>query len=131
MNEAEYARRLRDRTDMHFNCCQATVIPFCESCGMSSEAAYALGQNFGGGMGCGSVCGAVTGALMVLGMCGGTPAQAKELREYFQKMYGSLNCAELLRQMTERKETKKSHCDNLVEEVVVYLSERIHMFENR
>ncbi len=71
MDRMEHVRALRASTDRHYNCCQSILVPFAEEMGLTEEAAYALGANFGAGMKHGSTCGTLTGALMVLG--GGGP----------------------------------------------------------
>ena len=70
MTKQEHVNALRADETVHYNCCQSVLIPFAQECGLSHEAANALGSNFGAGMRRGATCGAVTGALMVLGMTG-------------------------------------------------------------
>ena len=50
MDRMEETKGLRERTDIHFNCCQSVLVPFADQCGLSKEAAYQLGAHFGAGM---------------------------------------------------------------------------------
>lgn len=118
MNRMEETKGLRARTDIHFNCCQSVLVPFCKECGMTEEEAYRLGAHFGSGMRHGSTCGAVTGALMVLGMAGrGTDASNALLRRFREKNQ-ALDCARLLTMTRERGEERKPHCDRMVYDAV-------------
>lgn len=118
MNRMEETKGLRARTDIHFNCCQSVLVPFCKECGMTEEEAYRLGAHFGSGMRHGSTCGAVTGALMVLGMAGrGTDASNALLRRFREKNQ-ALDCAKLLTMARERGEERKPHCDRMVYDAV-------------
>ena len=125
MTRREELLALRADTSVHYNCCQSTLIPFRDLCGIDREKAYQLGLHFGGGMGCGATCGAVTGALMVLGMAGGTPAQAKIFRDAFQTHNGSLTCAELLQIAKDQGIVKKVQCDSLIEHAATMLEELV------
>lgn len=118
MNRMEETKGLRARTDIHFNCCQSVLVPFCKECGMTEEEAYRLGAHFGSGMRHGSTCGAVTGALMVLGLSGrGTDASNALLRRFREKNQ-ALDCAKLLPMAKERGEERKPHCDRMVYDAV-------------
>ena len=118
MTRMEESQALRDRTDVHYNCCQSVLVPFADACGLDREAAFQLGANFGSGMRHGSTCGAVTGALMVLGMAGrGTDASNALLRRFREKNQ-ALDCARLLTMAKERGEERKPHCDRMVYDVV-------------
>ncbi|MCD7946762.1 MAG: C-GCAxxG-C-C family protein [Oscillospiraceae bacterium] len=130
MDPIAYARALRARTDVHFNCCQSVVIPFCTRYGVSEAQAFATGRFFGAGMGCGAVCGAVSGGLMVLGLSGGTPADAAALRSHFIGEHGTLNCAELLSAAKARGVDRDFHCNGLVEEVAAYLAQALPAIES-
>ena len=123
MDRMEHTRALRARTDVHYNCCQSVLVPFCRSCGLSEEAAYRLGAHFGAGMKHGSTCGAVTGALMVLGMTGADNKTALELLSRFREQNQVLDCADLLKLADERGEARKPHCDRMVYEAVKLLEE--------
>ena len=123
MTKLEETAALRADTTVHYNCCQSTLIPFRETCGISRETAYALGLHFGAGMGCGAACGAVTGALMVLGMAGASAGQARAFREAFQNKHGSLTCAELLQIAQEQGIPRKCHCDGMIADAVRLLEE--------
>lgn len=123
MERMEEVRALRADPQVHYNCCQAVLVPFCQACGLSREQAFALGSNFGSGMRHGSTCGAVTGALMVLGMAGADGQAAAELLRRFREQNQALDCASLLRMAHERGEERKSHCDRMVFEAVELLED--------
>lgn len=123
MNKLEHTQALRARTDIHFNCCQSILVPFCKECGLTEEQAYRLGAHFGGGMKHGATCGAVTGALMVLGMAGKGNDAATELLARFRQQNQALDCATLLKLAHERGEERKPHCDRMVYEAVGLLEE--------
>ncbi len=123
MTKLEETRALRADRSVHYNCCQAVLVPFCEACGIDRETAFRLGQHFSNGMRVGSVCGAVTGALMVLGMAGADRDKAKELRSAFQEKNGALDCATLLRQASEQGIPRKCHCDGMVYQAVELLEQ--------
>ena len=117
-NRIEMAQALRDRTDAHFNCCQAVFMPFAKELGLDEEAARKIGAHFGSGMRVGGVCGALTGALMVLGMYGCGEAEAKAFMEEFRQRAGFLDCSDLLEASKNRGEEKKPHCDKLIADSV-------------
>ena len=114
----EHTKALRARTDVHYNCCQSVLVPFCRECGLTEEEAYRLGAHFGSGMHHGSTCGAVTGALMVLGLSGKEPTASSELLRRFREKNQALDCARLLTMAKERGEERKPHCDRMVYDVV-------------
>ena len=114
MTRKEHSLALRADTQVHYNCCQAVMIPFAADMGMEQEQANALGLNFGGGMGCGATCGALTGALMALGGLNLPQEQRLELIRDFRQAHGHLDCAKLLAASAQRGEEKKPHCDALV-----------------
>ena len=92
MDHMEEVRAIRADTSVHRNCCQSVLIPFAQECGLSHEAANALGSNFGAGMRRGATCGAVTGALMVLGMAGADEAASAALLRRFREKNGGQAC---------------------------------------
>lgn len=123
MNRMEHTKALRARTDVHYNCCQSVLVPFCRECGLTEDEAYKLGAHFGAGMKHGSTCGAVTGALMVLGMASGGNEGALELLSRFRSKNQALDCAKLLALAKERSEDRKPHCDRMVYDVVEILED--------
>lgn len=123
MDRMEETKALRASKDVHYNCCQSVLVPFCDLCGLSKEEAYKLGAHFGTGMRHGSTCGAVTGALMVLGMAGGGSPAASSLLRQFREQNQALDCATLLRLARERGEDRDSHCDRMVYEAVELLEQ--------
>ena len=125
MTKREHAQALRDDAAMHYNCCQAVLIPFAEELGMDHETAYRLAAHFGGGMRRQATCGAVTGALMALGMAGADNNAALDLMRRFREHNQALDCAALLRLAEERGEERKCHCDRMVYEAVELLEEQL------
>ncbi len=117
---SEKARRMRDRTDIHYNCAQGVLAAFAEDLGVDEQTAFLMGANFGSGMRMGGTCGAVTGALMVLGLAGaGTGPEAQALlRKVRENHQGKLNCKDLLMMNKETDTPKKVHCDGMVLELV-------------
>lgn len=110
----------RNSTERHYNCAQATVVPFAEAAGLDEATAMRFAAGFGGGMKRASVCGAVTGGLMALGLFG--IDDPKRLGEYHRRIKenheGYLECADLLRINAAKGLPKKPHCDAMVYEVV-------------
>lgn len=123
MTKQEDMVALRNDPNVHYNCAQAVLMPFAEDMGLTREQAKNVAANFGGGMGCGSVCGAVTGALMALGGLNFPPEKRTELLRKFQQENGTLDCAALLKAAAERGETKKEHCDRMVEQCLNFVCE--------
>ena len=121
----ERAKELRAITSVHYNCAQAVLVPFAEKCGISEEAAYRVGANFGAGMRMGSVCGAVTGGLMVLGLLGIDHPQdvSTFVRRIRENHEGLLDCRDLLRLNAQQGGEKKAHCDAMVFEAVQAVEE--------
>jgi len=92
-----------------FNCSQSVFTVFGPGYGISENDSLKCACAFGGGMGRQQLtCGAVTGALMVLGLKYGkglndseekkqlTYAKTREFIEEFIRIYGSVNCRDLL-----------------------------------
>lgn len=124
MTKREHAQALRDDAAMHYNCCQAVLIPFAAECGLTEEQAARLGSHFGGGMRCGSTCGALTGALMVLGLMGKDEIDtAKAALNQFREANGALDCATLLKDRAERGIPRKEGCDGMVAQGVAIVEE--------
>ena len=118
MTHMEKCKALRADTAVHYNCCQAVLIPFAAEMGITEEQAYKMGAHFGSGMRHGSTCGAITGALMVLGMLGYDEQTATALLRSTRQSHGALDCATLLRTSHEAGIPRKQHCDGLVFEMV-------------
>ena len=123
MTRMEESQALRDRTDVHYNCCQSVLVPFAGVCGLDRDTAFQLGANFGRGMRRGSACGAVSSALMVLGMAGKGAGGATEFMSRFRERNRALDCNALLQMMDERGEEHKPNCDRLVRSAVEILEE--------
>ena len=123
MTRMEESQALRDRTDVHYNCCQSVLVPFAGVCGLDRDTAFQLGANFGRGMRRGSACGAVTSALMVLGMAGKGADEATEFMSRFRERNRALDCADLLRMARENGEERKPHCDRMVYDAVEILED--------
>lgn len=116
----EKAVGFRSSTVRHYNCAQATVVPFAEAAGLDEETAMRFAAGFGGGMKRASVCGAVTGGIMALGLFGIDDPQT--LGDYHRRIQqnheGCLECRDLLRMNAEKGLPKKPHCDAMVYECV-------------
>ena len=117
------AEELRANTETHYNCNQATLLPFAED-EIPEEQIMRLSTYFGSGMRMGSVCGAITGGLMALGLKG--KGDGATLQKYYKTLrvrHGSLNCADLLRKAKEAGLPQKQHCDGMVFECVQLVEE--------
>lgn len=123
MTKQEQVTQLRADTEVHYNCCQSVLIPFCGECGIDRDTAFRLGKNFNNGMKMGSVCGALVGALMVLGMTGADGDKATRLREEFKTRHNAVDCTALLQKAREAGIPRKLHCDGMVFEAVELLEE--------
>ena len=123
MTRMEETQGLRARTDVHYNCCQAVMVPFADACGLDRETAFRMGANFGSGMRHGSTCGAVTSALMVLGLAGKGADEATQFMRRFREKNRVLDCANLLRMAHESGEERKPHCDRMVFDAVEILED--------
>lgn len=123
MDLKKRAEELHHTLEPHYNCAQATFIPFAEEQGLDHHAAYRLAAQFGSGMRRGSVCGAVTGGLMALGLRGADSHTAAEFQRLFKERTGALDCAQLLQNAKERGEERKAHCDCMVLTAVALVEE--------
>ncbi len=117
------ASELHHCEERHYNCCQATLIPFAEELGLDHETFYRLAAQFGSGMRRGSVCGAATGGLMALGLLGADAHTAVEFQRRFKERAGAMDCAELLKAAKEHGEAKDVHCDRMVDIAVELVEE--------
>ncbi len=126
MTPMEKARALREDTSVHYNCCQAVLIPFANKLGLSEEQANDLGAHFGSGMRHGATCGALTGALMVAGLAGKDAAAATRMIKEFREANGSTDCRDLLQAAKEQGQVKKDNCDELVYQCVGFLEELLN-----
>ena len=124
-------RALRARTDRHFNCAQSILVTFSDKLGLSKEGAYDLGMGFGRGMHFESTCGTITAALMVLGMQGRDKEAALRLVGGFTEAHDSTVCKELTAAIEERGLPRKAGCDQLVYEMVTYLSRLLDTAEEK
>lgn len=115
----EYAKKLRNDPDIHYNCAQGVLVPFAKDAGLSEKTAFDLAFNFGGGMKMGATCGAVTGGLMVLGLFGVNDVAILEVYyDLVKKRHGSLLCDDLLETARNNNIEKKANCDGLVYECI-------------
>ena len=121
MDEMEQTKALREDKQVHYNCCQSVLLPFCDQCGLTREQALNLGAHFGGGMRHGGTCGAVTGALMVLGLTGRGENAARALLNGVRTQHGALDCAHLLAKAKADGVERKAHCDGMVYDAVAQL----------
>ena len=125
MTRMEKCKALRAETAVHYNCCQAVLVPFAAEMGIAEEQADKMGAHFGAGMRHGSTCGAITGALMVLGMLGYDEKTATALLRQVREGHGALDCATLLRTSHEAGIPRKQHCDGIVFELLQAVEEII------
>lgn len=123
MDKIERAQALRNDERVHYNCCQAVLVPFAAECGLSEEAALRLGTNFGSGMRHGGTCGAITGSLMVLGMLGKGEEESRRFLQAFKEKKGRLTCAELLQKDMDAGVPRKTGCDSNVRSAVALAEE--------
>ena len=126
MTRMEKCKALRAETAIHYNCCQAVLVPFAAEMGVTEEQAYKMGAHFGSGMRHGSTCGAITGALMVLGMLGYGEQEATALLRKVRQERGALDCATLLRTSAEAGIPRKNHCDGIVFEMLQVVEDIIN-----
>ena len=119
------AAELRNAVPVTSNCAQTVMRVYAKEMGLDEELAAAIGSNFGGGMKCGSTCGAITAGYMVLGAKGiESPAVLNEFRSRIAKKHdGFTDCADLLRANAARGGDKKTHCDNMIQEVIELIDE--------
>ena len=129
MNHLEEVKKLRQRTDVHFNCAQSLLCPFAKEINMTAVKAQALGSLFGAGMLHGGTCGALSGTLMLLGMKGIDKAEAIREIQAFQQRHGTTDCAKLLSIAKDKGLIKKEHCDALVFEMCRILDEKYFQAE--
>lgn len=82
------------------NCGQCLLERYAEGFGFDREDTDRIAACFGGGLEMGQTCGAVAGAVIVLGLAGVEPKDAREavakLRRRFEARHGSCICAQLL-----------------------------------
>lgn len=123
MDKIDAAQALRDDARVHYNCCQAVLIPFAGACGLDEESAFRLGANFGAGMRHGATCGAVTGGLMALGLLGKGEEESRRFLQVFREKMGCLTCAELLRRDIDGGVPRKTGCDGNVRHAVALVEE--------
>ena len=116
----EKAHKVREESDIHYNCAQGVLAAFAEELGIDEDTAFRVGANFGSGMRIGGTCGAVTGALMVLGLAGvdNGPEMQALIRRVRGNHEGVVDCKDLLRLNMETDVPKHEHCDNMVYEMV-------------
>ncbi len=99
-----------------YNCAQAVFGAFCDETGMNFEDAMKLSSSFGGGIGrMREVCGACSGMFMVAGIILGYTdpeddnikaehyARVQELANKFKERFDTINCGELLKNITYDK----------------------------
>lgn len=125
MNHMPEVEKLRERTDIHYNCAQSLLVPFRDVTGLGEEESFRLGNLFGSGMHHGGVCGTISAATMILSLAGfGKETSTAMIRE-FRKRHGSIECRELLAASAQKGIMRKPHCDGLVFEVAQYLDETL------
>ena len=109
--------------DEGYACSQSVLLAFSDRFGMDEEKAKLISSTFGGGMGrLRQKCGAVTGGFMVLGLAYGNTnprdmntklaayKKVRQLNQMFEDIYGSSNCADLLKKnATETEVAQRKH----------------------
>lgn len=124
MNHVETAQELRDNPERHYNCCQAVLVPFARETNLDADTACRLADHFGSGMRRASACGAVTGGLMALGVMGKSGEEtARAYQKAFQERAEGIDCADLLRNATQKGEVRRAHCDRMVRIAVELVDE--------
>ncbi|MCR5666454.1 MAG: C-GCAxxG-C-C family protein [Eubacterium sp.] len=129
----DYTRKLRGaEADRHYNCAQATFLPYAKEKGLDINAVIALCENYGAGMKRGGVCGAIAGGLMALGLNG--ISDGKSIKKYYdaflENHQGCLDCKDLLRMNKEAGGDKKAHCDGMIDEAVLLVEQMLKEKEN-
>lgn len=110
INKQERMRRAEELFMQGFNCSQAVVAAFADTCGLTEEQALRVSAGLGAGIGrmrltCGAVCGM---AVLAGADCGSvTPGDrqgksecykvVQRLAEEFRREHGSICCSELLK----------------------------------
>lgn len=92
-----------------YNCAQAVAGAFAAETGYTSEELMRMAAAFGGGFArTRNLCGAVSAMGLVLSLCMATPAPdakgdvyaaVRKLTDQFEQQYGTLVCAELLKEV--------------------------------
>ncbi len=119
------AEKLRNNTEVHYNCAQAVLMPFADKIGIDEEKLFKITSNFGSGMKRGATCGAISAGLMVLGMFG--VEDAATIGVYYNRLKdnheGKLDCMDLLRINKEKGGDRKTHCDGMIQEVITLVEQ--------
>lgn len=126
MTKEETINKALSLFDEGYACSQSVLLTFAPQFKLDENTAKLISSTFGGGMGrLRQKCGALTGSFMVLGMAYGNTnpkdmntkldsyKKVQELTQNFEEIYGTSNCAELLKKhvsesdVAERKHHKK------------------------
>ena len=99
------------------NCAQAVFTAFTDVTGMDEDMAKRISSSFGGGLGrMREVCGAVSAMFMVAGIIYGAGIDKDDklkaehykriqmLAEKFKERHGTINCGELLKELSVTKD---------------------------
>lgn len=122
--------------NLGYNCAQTVLICTSKYFGIDNHILKDISAPFGGGL-CGirvSVCGAISGGIMFIGIKedGDKTAAGRELLEFVEGKYGSLNCNKILdidfnneeQVKKEKGEKLKSICNPLVKDICSWLIDR-------
>ena len=123
MSKEETINKAVSLFDDGYACSQSVLLTFSDRFGMDEEKAKLISSTFGGGMGrLRQKCGAVTGGFMVLGLAYGNTnprdmntklaayKKVRQLNQMFEDIYGSSNCADLLKKnATETEVAQRKH----------------------
>jgi C_GCAxxG_C_C family probable redox protein len=132
MSKEETINKAVSLFDDGYACSQSVLLTFSDRFGMDEEKAKLISSTFGGGMGrLRQKCGAVTGGFMVLGLAYGNTnprdmktklaayKKVRQLNQMFENIYGSSNCADLLKKYaTETEVAERKHHNIICRRVV-------------
>lgn len=105
------------------NCAQAVLCAYADIAGIDEATAMGLAAPFGAGMGnMEGTCGAIVGAGLVLGLCGGSTRQARQIMNKFQERNGATQC-KLLKGVGTGKVLRE--CSDCVADAAEFLEEQI------
>lgn len=128
----------------HYNCAQATFLPFALHYGLNKDIAAKIALPFGGGMShAGQVCGAISGGLLAIGLAERTSEDdsrqkdacydlAKVFISRFKTYHGDISCPGLLgydlNDPSSKGRNRESNfiqtpCSKFVEDAVVIVQE--------
>lgn len=132
----------------HYNCAQATFLPFALHYGLNKDIAAKIALPFGGGMShAGLVCGAISGGLLAIGLAAGTSGDDTRQKDAcyalgqafisrFKAIHGDTSCPGLLgydlndpNRKVNRRESNfvQTPCSTFVEDAVLIVKELLEI----